>query len=76
MSVRMPEPDAEILGRRDRIVTALRSIVPGEGVIASAREISGAKTIRMMTPSTRSNTRLPWYAAGCDTTASLGMCSS
>jgi len=31
MSVRMPELDAEILGRRDRIVTALRSIVPGEG---------------------------------------------
>jgi len=36
MSVRMPELDAEILGRRDRIVTALRSIVPGEGVIAGA----------------------------------------
>src|SRR6187402_1083164 len=39
MSVRMPELDAEILGRRDRIVTALRSIVPGEGVIAGEREM-------------------------------------
>ena len=44
MSVRMPEPDAEILGRRDRIVTALRSIVPGEGVIASAREMRAYET--------------------------------
>src|SRR6188768_3560519 len=39
MSVRMPELDAEILGRRDRIVTALRAIVPGEGVIAAEREM-------------------------------------
>src|SRR4249920_2178187 len=37
MSLRMPELDAEILGRRDRIVTALRSIVPGEGVISAER---------------------------------------
>jgi len=33
----MPEPDAEILARRDAIVAALRTIVPGEGVIASER---------------------------------------
>ncbi len=44
MSVRMPEADAEILGRRDRIVAALRSIVPGEGVIASAREMRAYET--------------------------------
>jgi glycolate oxidase len=35
----MPEPDAEVLARRDRIVTALRRIVPGEGVIATAHEL-------------------------------------
>jgi glycolate oxidase len=39
MSVRMPEPDAAILGRRDRIVAALRNIVPGEGVIATEPEM-------------------------------------
>jgi glycolate oxidase len=39
MSVRMPEPDAAVLGRRDRIVAALRAIVPGEGVIAAEREM-------------------------------------
>src|SRR6188768_1434633 len=39
MSVRMPELDAGILGRRDRIVAALRAIVPGEGVIAGEREM-------------------------------------
>ena len=44
MSVRMPELDAEILGRRDRIVTALRSIVPGEGVIAGEREMRPYET--------------------------------
>src|SRR6187200_1772665 len=44
MSVRMPELDAEILGRRDRIVTALRSIVPGEGVIAGDREMRPYET--------------------------------
>ena len=35
MSVKMPEPDAPVLARRDQIVRALRRIVPGEGVIAS-----------------------------------------
>jgi glycolate oxidase len=44
MSVRMPELDAEILGRRDRIVAALRSIVPGEGVIAGEHEMRPYET--------------------------------
>jgi glycolate oxidase len=35
MSVKMPEPDATVLARREAIVRALRGIVPGEGVIAS-----------------------------------------
>src|SRR5215470_6059063 len=39
MSVRMPEPDSAILQRRERIVAALRAIVPGEGVIAAEREL-------------------------------------
>src|SRR5689334_23736299 len=39
MSVRMPEPDAAVLVRRERIVAALRTIVPGEGVIAAEREL-------------------------------------
>src|SRR5688572_7283762 len=39
MSVRMPEPDREVLARRAKIVAALRSIVPGEGVIATEKEM-------------------------------------
>src|SRR6478736_5059578 len=39
MSVRMPEPDAAVLDRRERIVAALSAIVPGEGVIAAEREM-------------------------------------
>ncbi len=39
MSVRMPEADGAVLARRERIVAALRTIVPGEGVIASEREM-------------------------------------
>jgi glycolate oxidase len=39
MSLRMPEPDGAILERRQRIVAALRAIVPGEGVIAAEREL-------------------------------------
>jgi len=39
MSLRMPEPDAAILGRRERIVATLRTIVHGEGVIAAEREL-------------------------------------
>src|SRR5881296_192239 len=37
--VAMPEHDAGVLGRRDEIVAALRAIVPGEGVIATANEM-------------------------------------
>src|SRR3989440_9542910 len=39
MSVTMPALDDAVLARRDRIVTALRAIVPGEGVIAAEREM-------------------------------------
>src|SRR5215831_16633123 len=35
----MPTPDDAVLARRDRIVAALRKIVPGEGVIAAEREM-------------------------------------
>jgi len=33
MSIAMPKPDAQTLAKRDRIIAALREIVPGEGVI-------------------------------------------
>ncbi len=36
----MPEPDADVIARRDEIVLALRDIVPGEGVIAEQNELS------------------------------------
>jgi glycolate oxidase len=39
MSLTMPAPDQAVLARRDRIVAALRAIVPGEGVIAAEREM-------------------------------------
>ena len=39
MTVAMPAPDQTVLARRDRIVAALRAIVPGEGVIAAEREM-------------------------------------
>jgi glycolate oxidase len=39
MPVKMPEPDGTVLGRRERIIAALRTIVPGEGVIAAEREL-------------------------------------
>jgi glycolate oxidase len=39
MAVLMPEPDSAVIGRRTEIVRALRSIVPGEGVIAAEREL-------------------------------------
>jgi glycolate dehydrogenase FAD-linked subunit len=35
----MPEADAALLARRERVVAALRAIVPGEGVIAADREM-------------------------------------
>jgi len=37
--VAMPPPDLDVLARRDRIVGALREIVPGEGVIVSESEL-------------------------------------
>ena len=39
MTLRMPAPDADVLARRDSVVAALRAIVPGEGVIATEREM-------------------------------------
>jgi len=39
MSIKMPAPDQTVLDRRDRIVRALRAIVPGEGVIAAESEM-------------------------------------
>ena len=39
MTILMPEPDQAVLARRDDIIKALRKIVPGEGVIASAAEM-------------------------------------
>ena len=39
MSVRMPEPDRDVLLRREAIVAAMQAIVPGEGVIAGEREM-------------------------------------
>jgi glycolate oxidase len=44
MSVRMPEPDSAVLERRERIIAALRAIVPGEGVIATERELRPYET--------------------------------
>ena len=39
MSVKMPPLDPDVFARREQIVRALRAIVPGEGVIASEREM-------------------------------------
>jgi glycolate oxidase len=39
VSSNLPPPDADVLARRSEVVTALRSIVPGEGVIATEREM-------------------------------------
>src|SRR5262245_17293696 len=44
MSVTMPAPDEAVLARRDRIVSALHAIVPGEGVIAGEREMRPFET--------------------------------
>jgi glycolate oxidase len=35
----MPEPDQQVLARRDEIIAALRRIVPGEGVVAHENEL-------------------------------------
>ena len=37
--MQMPEPDADVLAKRDWVLAALREIVPGEGVIASEDEL-------------------------------------
>ena len=37
--MRMPEPDAAALAKRDAVVQRLRAIVPGEGVIATEEEL-------------------------------------
>ena len=37
--MKMPEPKQESLAKRDRVIEALRAIVPGEGVIASKDEL-------------------------------------
>jgi glycolate oxidase len=39
MTLKMPEPDAAVLARRDEVVAALRAIVPGEGVISDPAEL-------------------------------------
>ncbi|HEX9324670.1 MAG TPA: FAD-linked oxidase C-terminal domain-containing protein [Xanthobacteraceae bacterium] len=39
MAVMMPVPDAGVASRRGEIVAALRAMVPGEGVIATEREM-------------------------------------
>src|SRR5262249_35189745 len=39
MPVVMPDLDARVLSRREKIVRALRAIVPGEGVVATEREM-------------------------------------
>ena len=44
MSVRMPEADGSVLARRAEIVKALRTMVPGEGVIATEREMKPFET--------------------------------
>src|SRR5512143_3539960 len=44
MSMRMREPDQTVLGRRERVVAALRTIVAGEGVIAAEREMRPYET--------------------------------
>ncbi|CAN0423049.1 unnamed protein product [Discosporangium mesarthrocarpum] len=38
--MKMPDPDQDILARRAEIVTAMRGIVPGEGVIDDATEMA------------------------------------
>jgi glycolate oxidase len=44
MSLRMPEADGAVLARREKIVAALRQIVPGEGVIAAEPEMRAYET--------------------------------
>src|SRR5436853_3418209 len=44
MSVHMPDADQAVLARRAEIVAALKAIVPGEGVIATEREMRPYET--------------------------------
>jgi glycolate oxidase len=44
MSIKMPEPDLQVLSRRSEIIAALRGIVPGEGVISEANELRPYET--------------------------------
>ncbi len=44
MTLRMPEADGAVLAWREKIVAALRQIVPGEGVIAGEREMRPFET--------------------------------
>ena len=44
MPLQMPEVDQAVLNRRERIVAALRTIVPGEGVIAAEGELRPYET--------------------------------
>jgi glycolate dehydrogenase FAD-linked subunit len=44
MSLKMPEPDREILDKRREIVRGLRSIVPGEGVIDTPEQMRAYET--------------------------------
>ena len=37
--MRMPEPDADVLSRRERIVRDLAGILPGEGIIADVHAL-------------------------------------
>jgi len=39
MSIVMPAPDPETLAKRERIIAAMRAIVPGEGVITEPHEL-------------------------------------
>jgi glycolate oxidase len=42
--MKMPEADAEVLAKRDRIVAAMRAIVPGEGVINTEKQMRPYET--------------------------------
>ena len=44
--MQMPEPDAEVLAKRERVIAALRGIVPGEGVIATVPGLVAVTSLR------------------------------
>ena len=44
MSVAMPKPSKAVLDRRDKIVSALQAIVPGEGVVDATDEMRAFET--------------------------------